>query len=122
MTAGADSRIMPRMQSVCLIVTTVDSEDAAQRIADALVGERLAACVRIGEARSVYRWRGAIESARELALHIKTAPAMREAAIARLKALHPYELPEILCQPCDADAAYAAWVRENTGDGGAGDA
>ncbi len=119
MTTPADSRIMPRMHAICLISTTVDSEDAARRIADALVGERLAACVRIeAAALSVYRWQGAIETARELALHIKTTPAMRDAAVARLKALHPYELPEILCQPCEADAAYAAWVRESVSDAG----
>ncbi|MDX8401808.1 MAG: divalent-cation tolerance protein CutA [Mariprofundaceae bacterium] len=106
------------MREIVLITTTVDDETAARRIARTLIEERLAACVRIGAPEaSHYRWRGRIEEAREFALHIKTAPAARAAAIERLKSLHPYELPEILCLPCAADEGYAAWVEAETAPG-----
>ena len=81
-------------------------------MARTLVDERLAACVSLlGEATSIYRWQGAVETAQEVPLLIKTTttrwPALRD----RIAALHPYEVPEILALPVtDGLPAYLAWA------------
>jgi periplasmic divalent cation tolerance protein len=98
-----------------IALTTVADRAAADRLAHALVDERLAACVTIlPAAHSVYRWQGAVESADELLLVIKTTVDAWPRLVARLPALHPYALPELVAlAPTDASPAYAAWVREN---------
>jgi len=101
-----------------IILTTVATPADAERIARALVDERLAACVtELGTARSTYRWQGAVERADEVPLLVKTTaerwPALRE----RLRALHPYDVPEMLVlRPVDGWPAYLDWVREATRD------
>jgi periplasmic divalent cation tolerance protein len=101
---------------VMLILTTVPDAEAARRVADALVGERLAACVTVlGAARSTYRWQGAVESAEELPLLLKTTAARWPALRERLRALHPYEVPEMLAlRAADGWPAYLDWVRAQT--------
>lgn len=86
----------------------------ASTIANALVTERLAACVsRIANMESTYRWEGALVTGNEELLLIKTSAARFEALQARLLALHPYEVPELIAVPVSAShAAYAAWVRQ----------
>ena len=70
---------------------------SAERLAETLVGERLAACVNVlPGVRSVYRWQGAVERADEVLLLIKTTRDRLDAVAARVRALHPYELPELL--------------------------
>ncbi len=89
---------------------------SAQALADALVGERLPACVsRLPGARSTYRWQGAVTTDSEQLLLIKTTAARFEAMKARLLALHPYELPELVGVPVtQAHDAYLDWVRAQT--------
>ena len=96
-----------------LLVWCTCPADAAGPLAEALVGDRLAACVnRIGPVQSTYRWQGAIESASETLLAIKTTAARFEALQARLRELHPYDLPEIIATPVSAGLPeYLAWVR-----------
>ena len=100
-----------RMQALLVLCTCPDVASAA-RIAEALVAERLAACVtRLPGARSVYRWQGVIEQADEVQLLIKTTRAGFETLRARLCALHPYELPEILAVAVEAGhAPYLDWL------------
>jgi periplasmic divalent cation tolerance protein len=104
---------------VMLILTTVPDAQSARRVAEALVGERLAACVTVlGAARSTYRWQGAVESADELPVLVKTTagrwPALRD----RLRALHPYEVPEMLAlRAADGWPPYLDWVRGETAPG-----
>ena len=98
-----------------LIITSVGSSDEADRIANALVFERLAACVQIFPITSVYRWKGKVERAGELMLHIKTANAQAVAVEARLVALHSYELPEVIVLPITAGSqAYLDWIAEGS--------
>ena len=99
------------MQPLLVLCTCPDAASAA-RIAETLVAERLAACVtRLPGARSVYRWQGAIEQADEVQLLIKTTRACFEPLRARLAALHPYEVPEILALPIEAGhAPYLDWL------------
>jgi periplasmic divalent cation tolerance protein len=106
-----------------LVLTTVPDLERAEAIAQALVDERLAACVQIGgEMTAIYRWQGSIERATERQLVIKTVREQVTAVHARVAALHPYELPEFLVfEAAGGDAAYLGWIRTETdGPGGAG--
>src|SRR6266478_7981801 len=76
------------------------SEDEAASIARTLVDERLAACVNIiGPARSIYRWRGAVEDAREYLLLLKTSARLYTKVERRVRELHSYEVPEVVALP-----------------------
>jgi periplasmic divalent cation tolerance protein len=98
------------------IVLTTIGEERADELARTLVDERLAACVNVlGPMMSTYRWKGAVECEPERQLLIKTHASRVAALESRLRALHPYELPEfIVLQPEAATAAYAAWVKQET--------
>ena len=98
---------------VCLC--TCPDEAVAGRIARALVEERLAACVNVVPGlRSVYRWRDAVEDAREVLLLAKTTRDALPALQARLLALHPYELPELLAvEAAGGLPAYLGWIADN---------
>ncbi|GAA0254646.1 divalent-cation tolerance protein CutA [Rhodanobacter caeni] len=99
--------------TVLLCYCSCPDDASAQALADALVGERLAACVsRLPGVRSTYRWQGAVTTDSEQLLLIKTTAARFEAMKARLLALHPYELPELVGVPVtQAHDAYLDWVR-----------
>jgi periplasmic divalent cation tolerance protein len=96
-----------------IVLTTCPDMPSAEKIAHALVNERLAACVNILPAmRSSYIWQGKIETAAEHLLLIK-APADRYQAIEeRVQMLHPYELPEIIAVPIQAGSnGYLSWLK-----------
>jgi periplasmic divalent cation tolerance protein len=103
-------------QAISVYVVAADMAEA-QRIAEALVDERLAACVNIlGGVRSVYRWNGAVEHADEIAMIAKTVEGLFEPLAARVRALHSYDTPAIVAWPIMAgDAAYLAWIVAQTG-------
>ena len=107
-TEGAEPRVA--------LATAPDAEIAA-RIAHALVGERLAACANlVPQVRSIYRWQGEVVEDKELLLLVKTTthafPKLKE----RVKALHPYTVPEIVALPiAEGNREYLDWLRENTG-------
>lgn len=91
---------------------------SADAIAAALVEERLAACVTaLPGVRSTYRWQGRIERSEEILLLIKTVHERLDAVIARIKALHPYELPEVLAvEAAGGLAPYLQWVADQSRD------
>ena len=94
-----------------VVLTTVGADVDAQALARTLVEERLAACVSIlPVTRSVYRWRDGIEEAREQQLVIKTTRSRLAALGARVRTLHPYELPEWLVLGATASDAYLRWI------------
>jgi len=97
------------------VVLVTAPEEAAPGIARALVEERLAACVNlVPGVRSVYRWEGRVEEGLECLLVIKTRPACWTDLEARLRALHPYRVPEILAvATMEGHRDYAAWVAES---------
>ena len=101
----------------CIVLSTCPDSDTAGMLARRLVAERLAACVNIVPGiESVYRWQGEVEQARELLLVIKTRDDLWTALESRLRALHPYELPEIVRVPIAAGLApYLDWIDNNTG-------
>ena len=99
-----------------VVLVTAGSAEEATRIARALVAERLAACVNVlGPMRSIYRWQGAVEEADEHLLLVKARGADVGAVETRVRALHSYELPEVLALPVGSgSAAYLAWLAEST--------
>lgn len=106
----------PVAGSVLVVLITVPDAACAERVATALVEERLAACVgRLGPLESLFRWKGALERAPELLLIAKTTAARFAALAQRVKALHPYEVPEIVALPVAAGfAPYLDWVAAET--------
>ena len=103
-----------------MVFCSCPDEAVASRIASTLVAERLAACVtRTAAVRSTYSWQGAICDTPEVLLSIKTQASRYPALEARIGALHPYELPEIMAIPVVAGSTgYLDWVtRESTGTG-----
>lgn len=104
------------LESYCLVYCTCPTADAGQKIADALVGERLAACVNLVPGlRSTYRWKNEICRDDEVLLLIKTRGAHFERLKAAILELHPYELPEVIAVPVSAGhTPYLDWIRDNT--------
>ena len=103
-------------QAISAYIVAADMAQA-ERIAGTLVDERLAACVNIlGGVRSIYRWRGAVERADEVAMIAKTTEALFFSLAARVRAMHSYDTPAIVAWPIVAgDAAYLDWIGAETG-------
>ena len=98
-----------------VVLTTLPSREAAETIARALIEARLAACVQLVDGlRSIYRWQGRVEESAEVQLIAKTTPASSTALIDRLRALHPYDVPEILTLDATASASYGGWLHAET--------
>ncbi|HEX6067035.1 MAG TPA: divalent-cation tolerance protein CutA [Longimicrobiales bacterium] len=99
-----------------IVFTNLPDRASALELARVLVETRLAACVNVlGEISSVYRWKGEIANETEVAVLIKTRVAAYEALEARIKALHPYEIPEIVAVPVAGGLpAYLEWVAAET--------
>lgn len=96
----------------CLVLCACPDAEAARGLAEALVSERLAACVNILPGlTSVYPWRDAIETAEEHLLLIKTGAGAFAELEAFIKARHPYEIPEIIAIPIERGSAdYLEWM------------
>jgi periplasmic divalent cation tolerance protein len=103
------------VRAVSVYIVAADLAEA-DRIAEALIVERLAACVNIlGGIRSVYRWQGAVERGDEIAMIAKTMENLFEPLAARVRALHSYDTPAIVAWPIIAgDAAYLDWIAAET--------
>lgn len=98
-----------------VILVTVDTQQAAQEIAAALVSDRLAACVNLYPIHSIYTWEGKVEQAAEWQLTVKTDLALFEEIAATLDTLHPYDLPEMLALPIQQGSnPYMTWLAQNT--------
>jgi periplasmic divalent cation tolerance protein len=101
---------------VSIIYATTDTLESARSIARLLVKEQLVACVHIlPKIQSVYRWQGKIEEANEYVLIAKTMERNIEQTIQKIRALHPYEVPEILVfPPVGGLKEYLEYVNEET--------
>jgi periplasmic divalent cation tolerance protein len=99
-----------------LVLTNLPDETQAQQLARSLVEQRVAACVNVlAPCHSVYRWQGAVETATEVPLLIKTSAARYAALEAAIRAGHPYELPEIIAVPMSRGLPeYLQWVDAET--------
>ena len=100
------------MHEFLQVVTTVDEERHAANLARQLVKSRLAACVQVkGPFTSTYWWKGKIETAREWGCVIKTSSKRYSEVEAKIRALHPYEEPEILAFPVvRGSESYLEWL------------
>jgi periplasmic divalent cation tolerance protein len=102
--------------TVAIVLTTLGADADAAALARTLVDERLAACVNILPVMtSIYRWQGKVEQDREQQVVIKTSSDRVAALQARLRQLHPYELPEFLVLDASGSEAYLEWVGESAG-------
>ncbi len=99
-----------------LVLTNLPDRAAAERLADSLIEQRVAACVNIlAPCQSVYRWESKVQREQEHPLLIKTSADRYAALEAAIRAGHPYELPEIIAVPIERGlAAYLAWVDSET--------
>jgi len=99
-----------------LVLTNLPDRESAERLARGVVDARVAACVNVlSPTRSVYRWKGAVETAEEYPVLIKTAADRYPELEKTIRALHPYELPEIVAVGIEAGLpAYLAWVEAET--------
>jgi periplasmic divalent cation tolerance protein len=107
-----------RIDEVVVLVTS-GSRKEARRIARTLVGEKLAACANIVGApvESIYRWKGRIETAREILLLVKTSRRHFRALERRIRELHSYDVPEIIALPIAAGSAgYLRWIEDSFQD------
>lgn len=104
------------MSGMLLVLTTCPDAATAARIADALLEQRLAACVSEGAPMtSRYRWQGVVETATEIPLQIKCVAQCYEQVEKLIRELHPYAVPEIVALPVVAgSAAYLRWVADET--------
>ena len=103
--------------SVVSVYAVFANAEEAERIGRAVVEERLAACINILQpVRSIYRWKGAIETADEVAAVFKTSDSVVDALITRIVGLHSYDVPCIVSSPVEKIlGSYAAWVEDSVG-------
>lgn len=108
--------VPPIRPRALLVLTHLPDEVSAQALATTLVTGRLAACVSVlMPCRSVYRWRGRIETAPEVPLLIKTTAERYAELETAIRAGHPYELPDIIAVPIDRGLpGYLDWVAAET--------
>ena len=102
------------MTDKIIVFSTCASEQEAEKLARRLVEARVAACVTIlPGARSIYRWQGAIESAGEWLLVIKSSRELFAQLRAALERLHSYEVPEVLAvQVVEGAPNYLNWLED----------
>lgn len=99
-----------------LVLTNLPDRPSAEALASELVEARLAACVNVlAPCHSIYRWQGALQTASEVPLLIKTRSERYAALEAAIRKRHPYQLPEIIALPVTAGLPdYLAWVAAET--------
>ncbi len=96
---------------IVVLVTTKDTKQG-QKIADGLLQDKLIACANIvADVRSLFWWQGKIDSSKEALLVLKTRKALFKKVIAKVKALHSYQVPEIIALPIAAGSSdYLKWI------------
>jgi len=99
-----------------LVITNLPDRAIAERLAESLIAKHLAACVNVlAPCRSVYRWKGEVQHDEEHPMLIKTTYERYPELEAEIRALHPYELPEIIAVPIERGlSGYLVWVAEET--------
>ena len=106
------------MDTYCIVLTNLPDRKAAVALARTLVERRLAACANVlPGCASVYWWQGALESADEVPVLLKTRRSLYPQVEQAIRALHPYELPEIVALPIEAGLdGYLDWIAAETAD------
>lgn len=106
---------MSEPDSIAVVLSTLPDDERAAAIARALVDDGVAACVNlVPGVRSIYRWDGAVADDREQLAIIKTRRDRVDALVARLRELHPYQVPEAIVVPvAGGHLPYLAWVAQS---------
>ncbi len=106
------------MSDFVQVTTTVDDEKEAKKISKRLVEERLAGCVQIvGPIESTYWWKDDVENAEEWMGIIKTEESLYDRLEKKIKDIHPYETPEIVCTPISKGSdRYLEWLKNELKD------
>jgi periplasmic divalent cation tolerance protein len=103
------------VSDTALLYVTFASRAVAERVAETVLAEQLAACVNIlAPCTSIYRWQGGIERGEEVPALFKTRPALALRLRERIAAVHGYDLPVIEQWPVEAGAAVVRWIAEET--------
>ncbi|MFC1474514.1 divalent-cation tolerance protein CutA [bacterium] len=99
----------------CIVYVTVSSEEEGRKVAEAVVGKKIAACANmIGPIRSLYWWKGAVQDDPEMLLIMKTSTDMFERLREAVLEAHSYEVPEIIAAPIIAGhPPYLDWIGES---------
>jgi len=98
----------------CIVITTTDSKEIADKLTKTVLDKKLAACIQRYEIKSSYIWNGKIEEALEFKLEIKTVKNRVKELIEIVKSMHNYEVPEILVLPIiDGNEDYFNWIDES---------
>ena len=98
-----------------LVYITAKDKEEANRIGQALVGEKLAACVNIHPIRSIFRWQGEISQEDEVAILAKTRAELVDEVMSRVKELHSYEVPCIIVLPLEkGNPDFLEWISQST--------
>ena len=106
---------MSEASSYGIVTSAFATHEDARRVAGALLAEKLAACVQLMEIESHYVWKGETRHEPEVMLLAKTRRKLFARVIERIKALHPYETPEIVAQNFTAGfAPYLDWIEAET--------
>lgn len=101
---------------IVIFITAKDKKQAGQ-IAEKLVAEKLVACANIvtGGVQSIFRWEGKVDRAQEVLLILKSRRRNFSAIVKKVKALHSYDVPEIIALPIiDGNKDYLKWITEST--------
>jgi periplasmic divalent cation tolerance protein len=107
------------MTDFLIVQTAIDARAGAQKIAEAVVSQRLAACCWVsGPITSTYWWRGKMEQAEEWVCQIKTRADLYAQVEQIIRALHTYDEPEIIAMPISGGSqSYLAWIEQETKEG-----
>lgn len=99
-----------------VVLVTAPSEEMAEAIAQTLVEAKLAACVTVLPVRSIYTWQGQVHKDQEWQLLIKSDLAKFAELEAKIRAIHPYEVPEMIAVPIlKGSRPYLQWISESVG-------
>lgn len=102
------------MSTILLVRTTIGDAESADRVANGLIEGRLAACASLSPIRSVYRWKGMVETADEIAILFKTTPDRADELRSAIEARHTYDQPVVEMWEADVDPSVAEWVCAET--------
>jgi len=98
-----------------LVITACANDEEASQLASALVARKLAACVQASNITSTYRWKGVVETGKEVRLMIKAKRADYSAIETLIKSMHSYETPEVVAVPVIAGSkSYLDWIDAET--------
>ncbi len=103
------------MAQYCLVYITAKDEEEARRIGQALVSEKLVACVNLHPIKSIFRWQGEVNQETEVVLLAKTRSELANEVINRVKELHSYEVPCAIVLPLQkGNPDFLEWISQST--------